>query len=122
MEEALNTIDEIMIMKKIYPNYEASNNYVRLTNYIWSMIGENTEFLNKIRQSQFTGNSDWEDYLGNDMSKSLIALCDKHYDIMVNRTFELISNENLLEELEKVEMELISIIDYANEIFDKRIL
>lgn len=122
LDEALNAIDETIIMQKIYPNYELNSNYRRLVSYIWPMIDGNVEFLNCIRQSQFNGSSNYQEYLGIETSEKLIKLCNMHYDLMVNRIFELINNENLQKELENIENELIGIINQINEISSKRTL
>lgn len=122
LDEALNAIDEILIMQKIYPDYELTSNYKRLVSYIWAMIDGNVEFLNCIRQSQFNGSSDYREYLGIEISEKLIKLCNMHYDLTVNRIFELINNENLQKELEDIEKELIDIIRQINEISSKQTL
>lgn len=46
LEEALNAIDETMIMQKIYSNYKLTSEYRILASYIWQMINENPKFLN----------------------------------------------------------------------------
>ena len=122
LEEAINAIDETIITQKLFPEYQLTSNYGRLASYIWPMINENTEFLGKMRQSQFTGSSDWTEYLGIETSEKLIQLCSAHYDLMVNRIFELINNKNLQLELDNIEKELINIINLSKEISTKRTL
>ena len=84
-----------MIMQKNYPNYEIHNEYARLASYIFAMIEGNDEFIEKIKKSQFTGNNEWQLFLGKKSSEKLIKLCANHYDLVVNRLFDLINDENL---------------------------
>lgn len=110
LEEALNAIDEANIMKMMYGDYEITSNYTRLASYIYPMIYENEDFLSIVRESQFNGSSEWKLYLGEELSEELLELCYKHYDLMVNRMFELINNKNLQQDLENTEEELKNIV------------
>lgn len=120
LEEAINTIDECIITQNIFADYQLTNDYRRLVNYIWPMINENPEFLDKIRKSQFTGSNDWVEYLGIDISENLIQLCSNHYDLIANRIFELINNKNMQQELENTEKEISSIVNLSKEISNKK--
>ena len=110
LEEALNAIDEVNIMKIMYGDYEITSNYARLASYIYPMIYENEDFLSIVRESQFNGSSEWKSYLGDELSDELLDLCYKHYDLMVNRMFELINDKGLQQDLENIEEELKDIV------------
>lgn len=118
LEEASNAIDEMNIMKMIYGDYEITSNYARLASYIYPMIYENEDFLSIVRESQFNGSSEWKSYLGDELSDELLDLCYKHYDLMVNRMFELINDKGLQQDLENIEEDLknIVLISRANKI------
>lgn len=122
LEEALNAIDETMIMAKMYSNYELKSNYKRLASYINELINSNPDFLAKVRESQFMGNNTWKEYLGSEISENLIELCREHNDIFSNRMFELLSNENLAKRLDDIEDKLVSIINMAKEISKRNVL
>lgn len=122
LEEALNAIDETMIMAKMYSNYELKSNYKRLASYINELINSNPDFLAKVRESQFMGNNTWKEYLGSEISENLIELCREHNDIFSNRMFELLSNKNLAKRLDDIEDKLVSIINMAKEISKRNVL
>lgn len=110
LEEALNAIDETMIMQMIYGEYNLTSIYVILARDIYEMIKDNEEIRELIVRSQFYGNNEWFKYLGNEVSMELINLSDKLYDLHVHKLFELIKNESLQNEANNIAENIRNIV------------
>ena len=116
LENALNTIDKINIMKKFYNDYKSTSNYTRLAGLLLKTMYKNDELVKIIKQSQLNNDLRWKDYLGEDISNELIDLCDRHNDYLVNKLFELINNEDMKKEVDDIEKRISEIVTTENNV------
>lgn len=121
LDEALNYIDEVMIMRKYFDSqYESKTNYKRLASIIYDHISDNDMFMKSVKHSLIEGTSDWKESLGEELSEELLSLCNEHNELMLTPVILRAIGNNTLDDLKNktslIEERLCNILSKLNDV------
>lgn len=101
LDEALNYIDEVLIMRSYFDSqYKSNSNYSRLGNIIYDCISENEILMENIKYSMFNGPAELKKILGEELS-TVLLLCNEHSEVMSTPVILRAIGSNTLDELKK---------------------